>query len=271
MQVYALVGTTGTGKSHHVMKLARTLDVPCVIDDGLLICGGKKIAGSSAKREASGIGAVKRAIFFYADHRKEVAGAIKEMNPKRLLLIGTSDEMVVKIAEALDVAPIFKIVYIEEIATEKEIKLAREMRMKHGKHVIPVPSVELKQDFSGYFLDSFKVWTHKIGKQSEMTEKSVVRPTFSYLGRFTISNKALIQIVQFSLKEIAAIKRLIRVKLSKAESGIRLELDLSVYHGHVLTQVAKRCQNSVKESLEAMTQLNVLSIDVVVKEIHMIK
>jgi len=271
MEIYALVGSSGTGKSHHVMKLARAYDIPCVIDDGLLICNSKKVAGSSAKREASKIAAVKRAIFFYEEHRSEVTRAIRDLKPSKLLLVGTSDEMVVKIQEALDLPVIHKIIYIEEIATEQDIKMAKEMRMRHGKHVIPVPSVELKRDFSGYFMDSFKVWTQRKGRQDEVTEKSVVRPTFSYLGKFTVSNKALIQIVQFALLDIAALKRLIRVKLSKEADGIRLELDVSLYHGQQILSVSKQCQKRVKESLEAMTQLNVLSVDVVVKEIHLRK
>lgn len=268
MQVYALVGSSGTGKSHHVMKLARQYDIPCVIDDGLLICNSKIIAGSSAKREGSKIAAVKRAIFFYEPHRMEVALAIQKISPVRILLIGTSDEMVAKISTALELPVIDKTIYIEEIATDLDIKLAKEMRMKHGKHVIPVPSVELKRDFSGYFMDSFRVWTHRKGRQEESAEKSVVRPTFSYLGKFTVSNRALIQIVQYTLLNIASVKRLIRVKLSKEEGGIRLEMDLALYHGSPLLTEAKACQRQVKSSLEAMTQLNVLSVDVSVKEIH---
>jgi uncharacterized alkaline shock family protein YloU len=266
MKVYALVGTSGTGKSHHAMRLARELNIHYVVDDGLLIHAGKKIAGSSAKREASKIAAVKRAIFFYGDHRQEVAEAIQSHHPDSLLLIGTSEDMVIKIAEALGLGGVDEIVMIEEIASADEIKLAQEMRMKHGKHVIPVPSVELKRDFSGYFMDSFKVWVHKLGKPDEIAEKSVVRPTFSYLGRFTISNKALAQIIQFALLGIPAVRRLIRVKLSKEEIGLRIELDLVLYHGSHLIQTAERCQVVVKEHLEAMTQLNILSLDVAIKE-----
>lgn len=268
MEVLALVGSSGTGKSHQAMKLARQQEIAYVIDDGLLIHNHKKLAGSSAKREASKIAAVKRAIFFYEPHRKEVAEEIKRHNPSRILLIGTSDEMVAKIAEALELPTISHIFYIEDISTPEEIKTAQEMRVKHGKHVIPIPSVELKRDFSGYFMDSFKVWTHRKGKSDLVTEKSVVRPTFSYLGHFTVSNKALVQIVQYALTEIADVKRLVRVKLSKETGGIRLELDVVVMQGDVLIRVAERCQKHVKERLESMTQLNVLSIDLNVKDIY---
>ena len=63
MEVFGLVGASGTGKSHRAMTVAYENDIDTVIDDGLLIRDGKRIAGISAKAEPSAIKAVKRAIF----------------------------------------------------------------------------------------------------------------------------------------------------------------------------------------------------------------
>ena len=43
MEIYALVGPSGTGKSHHATELADELQVNFIIDDGLLIHNGKII------------------------------------------------------------------------------------------------------------------------------------------------------------------------------------------------------------------------------------
>ena len=51
MEIYALVGPSGTGKSHHATELADELQISYIIDDGLLIHNGKKLAGVSAKSE----------------------------------------------------------------------------------------------------------------------------------------------------------------------------------------------------------------------------
>ena len=63
MKVYALVGKSGTGKSYQAINLCRDRDIESIIDDGLFICRGKAMAGKSAKREATKIGAIKTALF----------------------------------------------------------------------------------------------------------------------------------------------------------------------------------------------------------------
>ena len=58
--------------------------------------------------------------------------------------------------------------------------------------IIPVPTFEIKKDFSGYLLDPLQIFKSK-GKDAEpyIAEKSIIRPTFSYLGNFTISDSVL--------------------------------------------------------------------------------
>ncbi|MCR3923255.1 MAG: ATP-binding protein, partial [Firmicutes bacterium] len=68
MQVYALIGPSGTGKSHRASYLAFKYEIPLIVDDGLLIAGASVLAGKSAKREATRFAAVKRAIFHDDKH-----------------------------------------------------------------------------------------------------------------------------------------------------------------------------------------------------------
>lgn len=63
MDVIALVGPSGTGKSHRALMVARQNKADAIIDDGILIKDNKIIAGHSAKREASKIMAIRRAVF----------------------------------------------------------------------------------------------------------------------------------------------------------------------------------------------------------------
>src|SRR5690606_12874018 len=62
IEVIALLGAAGTGKSHRALLVARSMDIPAVIDDGLLIEGGKIRAGRSAKEAKTRIEAVRLAI-----------------------------------------------------------------------------------------------------------------------------------------------------------------------------------------------------------------
>ena len=51
MEIYALVGASGTGKSHMAMTIAIEHGIDTLIDDGLLIREGQRLAGASAKGE----------------------------------------------------------------------------------------------------------------------------------------------------------------------------------------------------------------------------
>ena len=46
------------------------------------------------------------------------------------------------------------------------MKTARRIRITEGKHVIPVPTFEIKKDFSGYLLDPLQIFKSK-GKNAE--------------------------------------------------------------------------------------------------------
>ena len=143
MEVIALVGPSGTGKSHRALIVAHDNEADTIIDDGLLIKDGRIIAGTSAKKEHNKMLAVKRAIFVLPGHAEEVKAAIERSKPKKILILGTSDNMVGRIAKALDLPEISGFIHIEDIATKEEMEKARFHRLKEGKHIIPVPSVEL--------------------------------------------------------------------------------------------------------------------------------
>ena len=62
-----------------------------------------------------------------------------------------------EIREKLELPEFEKTIYIEDVASEKDIERAQYLRKHLGKHVIPVPTVEIKKQFSGYFLNPLKI------------------------------------------------------------------------------------------------------------------
>lgn len=267
MKVYALVGKSGTGKSYKAMSIARERNIEYLIDDGILIAGQRKIIGSSAKREKTKVAAVKRAIFFHETHRVEMKEKINEIQPATLLIIGTSIKMVKQIAKNLELGDIFEIIQIEDISTASEIETAKFHRMHYGKHVIPLPTLEVKKDFSGYFLDSLKIFSRVFGHKDAVLEKSVVRPTFSYMGQFTISNKTLIQIATLSMQKVEGFSKHTKIRVIKKASGLKVELDIVVKLGFKVHEVGYNILESVKTHLEKMTQMTVEDIHVHVKRL----
>lgn len=265
MKVYAFVGSSGSGKSYRAMTVASSRDIEYIVDDGLLIKGSKKLAGSSAKREKTKVGAVKRALFNDLEHRRQVSEMIASENPESILILGTSDEMVRRIASNLGLKEIDETVYIEDVSTATEIQTAKNQRMQFGKHVIPVPTVELKQDFSGYFMDRLSILLRRRGKGPQTAEKTVMRPTFSYLGNYTIANRTLIQIISHVARNTPGVAKVLRISIIKYAYGIEIDIDLALVLEVKIVQVCETVQKNVKEQLELMTNLHVIKINIHVR------
>jgi uncharacterized alkaline shock family protein YloU len=269
--IYALIGRSGSGKSHRAQQISREYGIEYIIDDGLLINGTRVVAGASAKREDTSIAAVKRAIFANPYHRDEVARALVEMSPPSLLILGTSDNMIDRITQNLSLPDVFKKIYIEDISTPREIEMATRTRREQGKHVIPVPTFAIKKDFSGYFIDSMKNLTRR-GKSSETDaddiEKTVVRPTYSYLGRYTIANNVIKSMAAFAAEGVEGVHKVTRVSVDNKQSGINIVMDVSVNYGQTIPDVAKKLQVHVRNEKEHMTAFNILEISVYVKGIN---
>ena len=273
MDVIALVGPSGTGKSHRALVIAHKHKADAIIDDGILISGGKIIAGHSAKQEASRIMAVRRAIFVLPGHAEEVRKAIGEVNPHRILVLGTSENMVHKIARALKLPAISQIINIEDIASKKKKKKAQFYRLKQGKHIIPVPTIELKPHFSGFLIDPVQsFFKRSSNKRRRLGEKSIVRPVFSYYGKLSIDDHAVAAIVRKVVLEggISEIGHINVSHLYKGDEDLGLKVSCSVvltYGNHIPTLITKT-QQAVRQAVEYMTGMMVHEVDIVVKALY---
>ena len=136
IKVYAFVGPSGTGKSYRAQMVANEKNIKYIIDDGLLIKENQIIAGESAKKAHTKIETVKEAIFLDNEKKKEIVNAISKNKVESILILGTSDGMVQKIAKNLGLPEIEEIIYITDVATQQEMETARRIRVTEGKHVI---------------------------------------------------------------------------------------------------------------------------------------
>ena len=273
MDVIALVGPSGTGKSHRALVIAHKHKADAIIDDGILISDGKIIAGHSAKQEASRIMAVRRAIFILPGHAEEVRQAIEKVNPHRILVLGTSENMVHKIARALKLPAISQIINIEDIASKADIEKAQFYRLKQGKHIIPVPTIELKPHFSGFLIDPVQsFFKRSSNKRRRLGEKSIVRPVFSYYGKLSIDDHAVAAIVRKVVLEgeITEISHVSVNHLYNGDEDMGLKISCSValtYGNHIPTLITKT-QRAVRQEVEYMTGMMVHEVDIVVKALY---
>ena len=267
----AFVGPSGTGKSYRAQMVANENNINYIIDDGLLIKGNEVIAGVSAKKAPTKIETVKQALFLQPEKREAVKKAIRKNKPEAILILGTSDKMVKEIASNLGLPEIERIIYINEVATEAEMETARRIRVTQGKHVIPVPTFEIKKDFSGYILDPLQIFRFRSGSKPYISEKSIIRPTFSYLGNFTISDTVFRQMIEYVAQKLPAIYRVLKVRIENYGEGPYIYMEVSVVFGNNVVTVLKEFRNRCVKEIENATTMNVQKIEVVAKEIYVPK
>ena len=296
MKVYTLVGKSGTGKSYQALSLCKDLNIEAIIDDGLFIFHSQVVAGISAKRQNTTIGAIKTALFRLDQHRDAVLSAIKRVNPESILIIGTSDRMVERIISRLNLSEPLpeNQIKIEDLTTEEERELAARQRHAFGKHVIPVPTLQLKRDFAGYFMNPLQVFRdlqENIGQISGITgarqpqlasekarkkkdkrtirrDLTVVRPTYSYVGDFFISDKVVTDIARCVGRSTLGVKGIVRVYGNTSIDAMRINVAVLLDKNVDPFKTAEIYQKKLFEMIEQMTAFNIEYIKIDVRGIR---
>ena len=267
VQVIALVGKSGTGKSFRARLVAERRGVDLIIDDGLLIRGDRILAGKSAKREDAYLGAVRTAIFADAEHRESVRRAIQAERFKRILILGTSERMVRRIAGTLKLPQPHELIQIEDVASADEIDLARHTRKSHGSHVIPVPSIEVRKTYPKMVADSVRVIFRSgfgLFGRRKTVEKAVVRPAFSQRGSVTITESAIAELIMHATDEYAPGSRVKRLVVRNSADGYEIQAQLHVPPGSDLVTRMHELQASTVRHLEQFTGIVVKRLDILV-------
>lgn len=268
MEVIAFL-VHGTGKSDRALVVAYENKASCIIDDGILIYHSRIVAGKSAKRE-SRLKAVRRAIFWDAEQREEVRQALEKINPKRVLILGTSDRMVETICKALGLPKPSKYIRIQDVARPDEMLKAKEARNKEGKHVIPVPTMELKPYFKGYLIDPLRFFRNRKKEMpkrfSENEERSVVRPVFSYYGKLSFSDRVIESLVYYAVRDMKKI-RITHVRSEKSTgqmNGLILFIDVSVKPGtpQEIKKIIHTMRDRIQREIEHTTGMSLDTIKV---------
>lgn len=270
MQVFALVGKSGTGKSFRARLVMEKYGINLLIDDGLLIEDQRILAGKSAKREDAYMAAVRTALFTERSHRREVRHAIEKSRFRRILVLGTSDRMIYKICAALKLPEPRRMIRIEEIATADEIRTAINHRTVSGRHVIPVPSIEVRRNYPRIMGDSIKViWKRGLGlvRRDKSYEKTMVRPSFSSRGTVTISEAALTQMIMHCVAEQTPGLTVSRVGISTDQRGYRIDVHVKVPYRLELKGSIYSLQQYIVEHVERFTGIIIDVLNIVIDNV----
>ena len=273
-KVFALVGKSGTGKSFRAKLVAQKYEIEYIIDDGLLIKDNRILAGHSAKKEKTFMSAIRVALFDEKAHRDEVAKKLQGEKTKKILILGTSEKMTEKIASRLQLPIPSKIIQIEDIASQEDIDKAIRTRRIEGKHVIPVPSIEIKRSYPNIFYNAIKVFRRKkkvpvglVGVTPSVLEKSVVRPEYSKRGKVIISEAALSQMVIHCVDEYNPNIRIKKILVRDDEMGYRLVITIDVPYGIQLGGNIHKLQQYIIENIERYTGILIEEVNIIIDRI----
>ncbi len=267
MKVYALIGKSGTGKSYQAMTLCGKKSIPGIIDDGLFIYDNKIMEGKSAKREETKIGAIKAALFIKEEQREAMIATIKKINPESILVLGTSNGMVEKIVETLKLPSISEKIFIEDITTDEQREIAKKQRNDLGKHVIPVSTGVLKKEFSGYFLHPIRMIRGFGFTRETLPEKTVVRPTYSYMGEFFISDKVITDLIYWIGNKNKNIERIVKLDIDNKDFGMKIMLSIILKKGVRVVESSEKFQKEIKDKIETMTAFHIYEVNIEVQDI----
>lgn len=274
VQVFALVGKSGSGKSFRAQLLADKYGIDFIIDDGLLIRGEKIVAGTSAKKEKGVLTAIKTALFANPAHADKVRKTLEHEKFKRILIIGTSIPMVKKIASTLNLPQPAHIIKIQDIATLDEIERARRSREEEGKHIIPVPAIEIKKNYPHIFFQSIKVLLKKkfsLAKKNKEFEKTVVRPEYSRKGKVVISQEALTQMVLHCVNEFDSSIKVSKIIIKNENNKYIFNIFLDVPYGTQISGDVHHLQRYIIENIERFTGIIIAEVNLTVSKISFMK
>lgn len=265
MKIYGLSGKSGTGKSYNAIELCARLRIEAIIDDGLFIDAGQIVAGTSAKKQSTKIRAIKTALFEDDAQCEAVKAAIEKSQPESILVLGTSERMVDMITERLGLPPVAEHIHIEDITTRSQRERAQDMRERSGMHVIPAPTLQVRKQFSGFFMDPRRSFRKDRGEQ-QRGEKTVVRPSYSYMGKFEISEKVISDIIGYIVTKTPGASQLILASSSAdADNCLYIRAAINAEWGSRVKEVARELQKQIIYDVNRMTNFNILGVEIEIR------
>jgi len=269
-RVIALVGKSGTGKSFRSQLLVEKFNIDILIDDGLIIKDQKILAGISAKKEKTYLSAVKTALFEDSIHRKEAINILRTIKPKNILLLGTSQKMILHICQQLSLPNPAKIITIEDISSAQDINTALSQRKYFGKHVIPIPALTVHQKYPRLIVESLKVFFHRrfrLFQRKKSYEKSAVQPEFSSGSNISISQEALQQMLQYCIAEFDTSITLTKILLKKQGNNFHADLYVEVPYRFDSSSSLFKLREYILRSIERYSRIPLEDLNITVSKI----
>ena len=194
---------------------------------------------------------------------------LERTRAQRILIIATSEKMVSRITERLGLPRIQRVITIEDVATEEEIDAALRSRRTQGRHIIPVPPIEVKRDYANIVIDSITIFLRNnfLRRRGRMFEKTVVSPEFERRGQVTVSEAALTQMVLHCVHEFAPEFQIERLVVIGDLRQPGLEVVLRVPFDTPVAGRLHQLRDYIISSVERFSGLLINQVDITVDKV----
>lgn len=118
-------------------------------------------------------------------------------------------------------------------------------------------------------LDPLQIFKSKgRGQKPYISEKSIIRPTFSYLGNFTISDTVFRQILDYLANNTKAINRVMKTRVDNLGEGVDIYMEVEVVYGFNVMEGLTYFKQKAKKEIEKLTAMNVVRLEVIAKSVY---
>ncbi|MGL5507194.1 MAG: ATP-binding protein, partial [Paraclostridium sp.] len=137
-------------------------------------------------------------------------------------------------------------------------------------HVIPVPTVEVKSMVSGLSINPIKRLFRRDNKPDIIMEKTIIRPAFSYIGKFFISKHAINQIIVYELSKFDVISKVNDIKFGEKENIFYVFIGIEANFFKSVEEIVE-IQKHIIKHLYKMTLIDVGKVEIKLNKIKYVK
>ena len=111
-------------------------------------------------------------------------------------------------------------------------------------------------------MDPMRVFRRETWKTQRDSEKTVVRPTYSYMGEFFIADSVIQDIAECLAEETDGITAVKRLFTNTSPDSLMITAQIRLVKGDGFLARAERFQRALCDKITDMTAFNVVKVDV---------
>ena len=106
------------------------------------------------------------------------------------------------------------------------------------------------------------------GGKPFISEKSVIRPNFTYIGNYYISVNVFRQIAEYNVNRMEEVHKATKLTADNYSDGVFINVDVILNYGYPIKETLIKLKRLIKDDIEKYTSMNVFDVIVTAKSIN---